>query len=166
MHRRWLPRGSPEQGGRGSGSTERCRRHHGLAHRRRKQCQRSRQPPEIRLGSRRREHSKPGLAKYRSRDVNIDGVVSDIQVNVAQGQILLHLPEEQKYDIYAKSEFGSVNSDFLRTGEAQPAAGTPERLAYRDSPSRRLQLRNRPACEHPWANVWKRFQPAAFLSRK
>ncbi len=39
-------------------------------------------------------------------------MVSDIQVNVAQGQILLHLPEEQKYDIYAKSDFGSVNSDF------------------------------------------------------
>jgi len=67
-------------------------------------------------------------------EVNIDGLVSDIQVNLAQGEILLHLPEDEKYDIYAKSSSGSVNSDFSererRTGwplghrsvEVNPAA--------------------------------------------
>jgi hypothetical protein len=33
-------------------------------------------------------------------------------VNLAQGEILLHLPEEEKYSIHAKSDFGNVNSDF------------------------------------------------------
>jgi hypothetical protein len=45
-------------------------------------------------------------------EVNIDSLVSDIQVTLAQGEILLHLPEEQKYSIYAKSAFGNVSSDF------------------------------------------------------
>ncbi len=45
-------------------------------------------------------------------EVNIDGLDGDIQVNLAQGEILLHLPEGGKYNIHAKSDFGSVNSDF------------------------------------------------------
>jgi hypothetical protein len=45
-------------------------------------------------------------------EVNIDGLAGDIQVTVAQGQILLHLPGDGKYDIHAHSDFGSVNSDF------------------------------------------------------
>ena len=52
------------------------------------------------------------IADHILGDVNIDGLVGDIQVNVAQGKILLHLPEEEKYDIHAKSSVGSVNSDF------------------------------------------------------
>ena len=52
-------------------------------------------------------------------EVNIDGLVSDIQVTLAKGEILLHLPEEEKYSIDAQSDFGNVNSDFSgekRTG--------------------------------------------------
>jgi hypothetical protein len=45
-------------------------------------------------------------------DVNVDGLAGDIQVTLAQGEILLHLPEEEKYSIHAKSDVGSVNSDF------------------------------------------------------
>jgi hypothetical protein len=52
------------------------------------------------------------VANHSLGEVNIDGLTSDIQVNLAQGQILLHLPEEGKYDIHAQSTFGSVNSDF------------------------------------------------------
>ena len=52
------------------------------------------------------------IADHTLGEVNIDGLVSDIQVNLAQGEIILHLPEEQKYNIHAKSDFGSVNSDF------------------------------------------------------
>jgi hypothetical protein len=52
------------------------------------------------------------IADHTFGDVNIDGLASDIQVNVAQGEILLHLPQDEKYSINAKSDFGSVNSDF------------------------------------------------------
>lgn len=52
------------------------------------------------------------IASHTLGYVNIDGLTSDIQVNVAQGEILLHLPEDQKYTIHAQSNFGSVNSDF------------------------------------------------------
>jgi hypothetical protein len=45
-------------------------------------------------------------------EVNIDGLISDIQVRLHQGAITLHLPEEGQYSIHAKSTFGSVNSDF------------------------------------------------------
>jgi hypothetical protein len=45
-------------------------------------------------------------------EVNIDGLAGDIQVTLAKGEILLHLPEEQKYSINAKSDFGNVTSDF------------------------------------------------------
>jgi hypothetical protein len=49
--------------------------------------------------------------------VNIDGLVGDIQVSLAQGEILLHLPEDQQYSINAKSSSGSVNSDFSEPEE-------------------------------------------------
>jgi hypothetical protein len=52
------------------------------------------------------------IADHALGYVNIDGLTSDIQVHVAQGEILLHLPEDQKYTIHAQSNFGSVNSDF------------------------------------------------------
>jgi hypothetical protein len=52
------------------------------------------------------------IADHTLGDVNIDGLAGDIQVNLAQGEILLHLPEEEKYSINARSDFGSVNSDF------------------------------------------------------
>jgi hypothetical protein len=45
-------------------------------------------------------------------EVNVDGLVSDIHVTLLQGEILLHLPEESRYNINAKSDFGAVNSDF------------------------------------------------------
>jgi hypothetical protein len=52
------------------------------------------------------------VANHTLGEVNIDGLTSDVQVNLSQGEILLHLPEEQKYAIHARSSFGSVNSDF------------------------------------------------------
>jgi len=45
-------------------------------------------------------------------EVNIDGLTGDIDVNLLQGEIFLHLPENGQYDIHAKSDFGNVNSDF------------------------------------------------------
>jgi len=52
------------------------------------------------------------IANHTLGEVNIDSLVGDIQVTLAQGEILLHLPEEEKYSIHAQSDFGSVNSDF------------------------------------------------------
>jgi hypothetical protein len=52
------------------------------------------------------------VAKHTLGEVNIDGLTGDVQVNLSQGEILLHLPEEEKYNIHAQSDFGSVNSDF------------------------------------------------------
>ena len=52
------------------------------------------------------------VADHSLGQVNVDGLVGDIQVSLAQGEILVHLPEDQKYNINAKSSFGSVNSDF------------------------------------------------------
>jgi len=52
------------------------------------------------------------IADHTLGQVNIDGLTNDIQVTLAQGEILLHLPEEQKYSIDAQSDFGSVKSDF------------------------------------------------------
>jgi hypothetical protein len=52
------------------------------------------------------------IANHTLGDVNIDGLAGDIQVTLAQGEILLHLPEQEKYNIHAKSSVGSVNSDF------------------------------------------------------
>ncbi len=52
------------------------------------------------------------IAHHTLGEVNIDGLVGDIHVTLAKGEILLHLPEEEKYAIRAKSDFGTVNSDF------------------------------------------------------
>jgi Putative adhesin len=52
------------------------------------------------------------IADHTLGQVNIDGLAGDIQVALAQGEILLHLPEDEKYNIHAKSDFGNVNSEF------------------------------------------------------
>jgi hypothetical protein len=52
------------------------------------------------------------IAAHTLGQVNIDGLTGDIQVTLSQGEILLHLPGEEKYNIHAKSDFGNVNSDF------------------------------------------------------
>jgi hypothetical protein len=52
------------------------------------------------------------IADHHTGEVNIDGLTGDIQVNLRRGEILLHLPEDGRYDIHAKSKFGDVNNDF------------------------------------------------------
>lgn len=52
------------------------------------------------------------IADHNIGDVNVDGLTGDIQVTLWRGEIMLHLPEEGRYDIHAKSNFGNVNSDF------------------------------------------------------
>ena len=67
------------------------------------------------------------LADHTLGYVNINGLAGDIQVNLAQGEILLHLPEDEKYSINAKSDFGSVNSDFSELERAHGVAAGPSK---------------------------------------
>jgi len=45
-------------------------------------------------------------------EVNIDGAPGDIQANLRQGEIMLHLPQDERYDIHAGSTFGHVDNDY------------------------------------------------------
>lgn len=45
-------------------------------------------------------------------EIHIDDVTNDIDVNLLQGMVLLHLPQDGKYAIDAKTDFGHVNCDY------------------------------------------------------
>jgi len=45
-------------------------------------------------------------------EVHVDNLTSDIHVTVRNGEITLHLPQENQYGIDAKSKLGAVISDF------------------------------------------------------
>jgi hypothetical protein len=45
-------------------------------------------------------------------EVHVDNLTGDIDATLLQGEIMLHLPEEGRYTVNAKSDFGSVRSDF------------------------------------------------------
>jgi hypothetical protein len=48
-------------------------------------------------------------------DVNVDGLVGDIQAKVCEGEIMLHLPQDALYSIDAKITLGRINSDYAGT---------------------------------------------------
>jgi hypothetical protein len=73
------------------------------------------------------------IIQHKAGDVNVDGVVGDISVTLLQGQILLHLPEDHRYDIHAKSDCGNVNSDF--PGEQKRKWWLSQRAVSQDSPA-------------------------------
>ena len=52
------------------------------------------------------------LVVHGSGQLYIDGISGDIQAYVANGTMILHLPEEGHYDIDARCKWGTVNSDF------------------------------------------------------
>jgi hypothetical protein len=52
------------------------------------------------------------IANHHVGEVNIVGLVGDIDVTLFQGQVNLSLPQEGRYDIHAKSASGNVYSDF------------------------------------------------------
>ncbi len=64
------------------------------------------------------------IADHGVGEVHVDGLTSDIQVKVCQGEITLHLPEDGQYTTDAKSKAGSVFSEFAR-GEAPVLAHRP-----------------------------------------
>ena len=58
----------------------------------------------------------PSTAKlvvhHQVGQVNVDNLAADVDVTLMQGEILLHLPQDSRYVINARSDYGSVNSDF------------------------------------------------------
>ena len=52
------------------------------------------------------------IADHNAGEVHVDNLRGDIQVALRQGEITLHLPQDGKYTTDAKSNFGSVFSDF------------------------------------------------------
>ena len=65
-------------------------------------------------------------------EVNIDGIAGDIQVTLLRGEIMLHLPEEERRTIHASSKFGHVDSDF--PGQQKRRGWiTGHRVVYKDS---------------------------------
>jgi hypothetical protein len=81
------------------------------------------------------------VADHNVGEVNIDGFTGDIQVTLRKGEIMLHLPEEGRYDIHAKSKFGDVNNDF--PGEEKRRWWVfGHRIVHEDSPApHKLDLR-------------------------
>jgi hypothetical protein len=52
------------------------------------------------------------VANHGIGEIHVDDLTSDIDVTLQQGEIMLHLPQDGRYAIDAKSDFGNVNCDF------------------------------------------------------
>jgi hypothetical protein len=52
------------------------------------------------------------IVHHQVGQVNVDDVFGDIDATLMQGQILLHLPQDARCIINARSTYGTVNSDF------------------------------------------------------
>jgi hypothetical protein len=50
--------------------------------------------------------------EHGNGEVHVDNLTADVHVTVRKGEITLHLPQEGQYGIDAKSDLGSVVSDF------------------------------------------------------
>ena len=50
--------------------------------------------------------------RHRSGEVHVDGLLGEVNIRARQGAITLHLPEKGSYAIDAKSDIGTVFSDF------------------------------------------------------
>jgi hypothetical protein len=74
------------------------------------------------------------VVHHDAGEVNVDGLLGDMNVTVQQGQILLHLPELGQYAIHAKSDCGNVNSDF--PGQKKRTWWLAQRAANEDSPGK------------------------------
>ncbi len=52
------------------------------------------------------------IAGHDVGEIHIDDVAGDIDVTLLQGEVMLHLPQDGKYAINAKTDYGNVNCDF------------------------------------------------------
>ncbi len=52
------------------------------------------------------------VAGHDVGEIHVDDLINDISVNLLQGEILLHLPQDAKYSIDAETDFGNVNCDY------------------------------------------------------
>jgi hypothetical protein len=60
------------------------------------------------------------VIEHGTGEVYLDNLTGDIHANVLQGDIMLHLPEKERYDINAKTDVGSVNSDYPGVEKRRP----------------------------------------------
>ena len=58
--------------------------------------------------------------EHKVGEVHVYNVLGGIRVTASQGEITVHLPEKGAYAIDAKSDFGSVISDFPGRGRSRP----------------------------------------------
>lgn len=52
------------------------------------------------------------ISEHDVGEVHIENLSGDIDATVLQGELMLHLAEDGKYSINAKTDFGNVNCDF------------------------------------------------------
>jgi hypothetical protein len=52
------------------------------------------------------------VAGHDVGEIHIQDLINDIDVNLEQGEVMLHLPEDGRYAIHATSDFGTINCDF------------------------------------------------------
>ncbi len=63
-------------------------------------------------------NAKLVIERHDVGEIHVDDLTNDIAVNLLQGEVMLHLPEDGKYTIDAKTDFGHINCDF--PGEEKP----------------------------------------------
>ncbi len=63
-------------------------------------------------------NAKLVIERHDVGEIHVDDLTGDIAVNLLQGEVMLHLPEDGKYTIDAKADFGHINCDF--PGEQKP----------------------------------------------
>lgn len=81
------------------------------------------------------------IVAHRYGNVNVDALTSDIDATVLNGQITLHLQDEDYNAIMAKTDLGAVNSDF-RGPEKRRWWLLGHQISNSDSPAgRKLDLR-------------------------
>ncbi len=57
------------------------------------------------------------VIEHNIGEVHVDGVAGDVHATALQGLIFMHLPEQARYSIDAKSGIGTVKSDFAGSTE-------------------------------------------------
>ena len=61
------------------------------------------------------------VVEHQVGEVHLEGVAGEVDVHVLRGQVTLRLPQDGRYAIDAKTDFGAIDSDF---------PGTPHRRLW------------------------------------
>lgn len=74
-------------------------------------------------------------------NVNVENVTGDIDATLREGEMLLRLPEQATYAIHAKSDLGSVHSDYPVAQKHRPWPFGDRAVAEASGPSHKLNLK-------------------------